>query len=360
MQDSDENLLHAGIGQATITPPVGFPIARPDVPDQQSRGVIAELTARCMLLRYYGEFAAIVCIDVRGINRSIQQRIQAAVAQTLDMPSESVFLLCSGNSTSPPLWREDADIPSVYSTYIAYLSEAIAGAALEAFFALQPAAMDGNTVPLPNLNCFAEGLQEEELESEREALVVASVHNEDYRLTGLLYNFACPAAVIESEPRWSADYPGVTAGELERVNFGPALFVQGASADVRPFDWWDGNPSISHPNKAFQDAQSLGLLSASQTIRATMNMPMRRKTPIHCLWSSDGNIAVMRVGAVLIVNSFTLQRVEFAFQVRRALSQSTVVVSTNSLGLTAIPTAEEESAAVETAIELGKQALSAV
>ena len=104
----------------------------------------------------------------------------------------------------------------------------------------------------------------------------------------MLYNFACPATIVANSDRWTSDYPGVASSALEQAGIECAVFIQGASEDVRPFDWWDGNPDISHSERTLTDAQAFGILLATQAIRAATNTVSRRNAPIKATTSDDG------------------------------------------------------------------------
>ena len=116
-----DNLLHIGVSQSPITPPTGFTISGPEFPDRSSIGIDDDLFVRCITLTSYAETAAIVSLDAWGISEILRNRIAAAVSNTSGIPCDRVMVTCTGNGTSPPLWRDEDDLPSEYSNYIAYL-----------------------------------------------------------------------------------------------------------------------------------------------------------------------------------------------------------------------------------------------
>ncbi|MYA60544.1 MAG: hypothetical protein F4X40_08355, partial [Chloroflexi bacterium] len=240
-----DNLLHIGVAQSPMTPPTGFTISGPEFPDHPSIGIDDDLFVRCITLTSYGETATIVSLDGRGISKVLRNRIAEAISNAIGIPEERVMVICTGNGVSPPIWRDEDDLPREYSNYIAYLPDIAAGTALEAALSLQPAAIGTAETTAPNLSCFADTPREEHLEAEREKLRIAAFHDADGQIKCMLYNFACPATVIGNSDGWTSDYPGVASSALEQAGIDCAIFMQGASEDVRPYDWWDGNTDIS-------------------------------------------------------------------------------------------------------------------
>ncbi|MYA60382.1 MAG: hypothetical protein F4X40_07485 [Chloroflexi bacterium] len=324
-----DNLLHIGIAQAPITPPAGFTISGPEFSDHPSIGTDDDLFVRCITLTSYAETAAFVSLDTWGISVILRNRIAAAVSNALDIPNERVMVTCTGNGTSPPIWRDEDNLPGEYSNYIAFLPDIVAGTALEAAFSVQPAAIGTAETSAPNLSCFADTPQEEQLETEREKLRIAAFHDADGQIICLLYNFACPATVIGNPDRWTSDYPGIASAALEQAGIECAAFVQGASEDVRPYDWWDGNTDISHAERTSTDAQALGLLLATQAIRAAPSIVSRRNAPVKAATSDDGTASALRVGDTVIVSTNQSRLVQFAVDLREALPDVKLLIATN-------------------------------
>ncbi len=324
-----DNLLHIGVAQAPITPPTGFTISGPEFSDHPSIGTDDDLLVRCITLTSYAETAAIVSLDAWGISEVLRNRIAAAVSIAIGIPNERVMVTCTGNGTSPPLWRNEDDLPSEYSNYIAFLSDIVAGTALEAALSLQPAAIGTAETTAPNLSCFANSPQQENLETEREKLRIAAFHDADGQIKCLLYNFACPATVIGNSDRWTSDYPGIASSALEQAGVECAVFMQSASKDIRPYDWWEGNTDISHAERTSTDAQALGLLIATQAIRTAPSIVSRRNAPVKAATSDDGTASALRIGDTVIVSIDQTQPVRFASDLRTALSDAQLLIATN-------------------------------
>ena len=352
---SDDNLLHVGVSQSLITPPIGFTISGPEFADRPARGINDDLFVRCAVLKSYGETAVLVSLDVWGISDSLRQRLIRAISRVTDIPRSNVIITSTANGTSPPLWRDKADQPSEYANYVNYLPDIVAGAALEASLTLEPAAVGTVSAILPNLSCFANPNRSEQLETERETLQLTVVQTSDDRIRCLLYNFACPATVVGNTQEWTADFPGVASSALEQAGVDTAIFIQGASADIRPFDWWDGNTNVSHAERTWSDAQAFGILLATQVIRAVPNAIARRNAPIKSAQSDDGNLTALRIGDATIIAINQPQPIEFAADLRSAHPNTKFLVNTNSPGCDSAASVTERANTLATAIELANR-----
>ena len=327
-----DNLLHAGVSQSPITPPTGFTIGGPEFGDRQSLGIEDDLYARCVVIRSYDETAALVSLDVWAIANRLEEEIRGSVTDATDIPQQNVIVLATGNGTSPLLWRGSPDLPTQYRNYIRYLPDIIAGTVLEAKLALEPAAIGTVSTTLPNLSTFAKPNQSENLETERETLQLTVIQNADNHIACLLYNFACPATIIGNTEAWTSDYPGVASSALENAGISNAIFIQAASADVRPFDWWDGNANISHPERSSTDAQAFGILLATQAIRSVPNAVTRRNAQIKTATSENGDITALRIGDTTLISVNQRQPIEFAASLRSALPETHLLIGTNLAG----------------------------
>ena len=324
-----DDLLHAGVGRAIITPPVGFEIAGPEFPDRAARRIDDDLYLRCIVLQSADTTVAIVSLDIWALAAPWRARIRRAVAAAANLPQRHVVVTTTGNGTSPPLWRSGAATLPRYRNYIRYLPDVAAGTAAEAAHAMRPAAIGTVSAKLPNLNCFAEQGQPEPLEAERETLTVSAIRDADDATLAIVCSFACPATIIGAgSDGWAADYPGVAMSALEQAGVGAAVFLQGASEDIRPFDWWDGNPNVTHAGRTFGDALALGILLATQTMRAASNALARRNADIDVAISTD--VAEFTVGDAKLIAVSGTRRAEFAAELRAGNPESKLLISTNA------------------------------
>ena len=350
-----DNQLHVGVAQSTITPPIGFTISGPEFEDRPALGIDDELSARCVVFKSYGQTSALVSLDVWGISTSLRERLSSAISQATNIPATNVIITSTANGNSPPLWRDEADQPPEYVNYVNYLPDVVAGAALEASHTLEPAAVGTASAILPNLSCFTNPNQPEQLETERESLQLTVIQSSDNHIKCLIYNFACPATIIGNTQEWTADYPGVASSALEQAGVDTAIFLQGASADIRPFDWWDGNTNVSHAERTWSDAQAFGILLATQAIRAAPNAITRRNALINAAQSKDGTSTALTLGEATLITTNQPQPIEFAANLRDALPNTKLLVNANSSGRGSPTSATERTTTLSTAIELANR-----
>ena len=332
MLTTSDELLHVGVSQTVLTPPIGFAICGPEFPDRASRGVDDDPSVRCAVFSSYGETVAIVSLDVWGVSDSLMEKIAVTVEDVSGISRRNTMVVCTGNGTSPPLWREGSDLGSEYENYVAYLPDVVAGVVLDAVQSAKPAAVGAVTVSLPNLSCFERSGVDEELELERERLTLTAAQDSNGDIVCVIYSFACPATIVGDTNAWTADYPGVASAALEQAGIGTALFIQGASEDVRPFDWRSGNKDVTHANRTWEDAQAFGILLATQVIRAVPNVVARRNAVVKTVILDDGEFGAMMVGDVTIVSSRTPQPIEFASRLRMLFPATRLIVNANSRG----------------------------
>ena len=348
-----DNLLHVGVSQAPITPPIGFTIAGPEFPDRSARAIDDDLAVRCIIFKSYDTTAALVSLDVHGIADWLKILISQAIAKSTCIPRNNITVLTTGNGISPPLWRDENDLPDQYRNYVAYLPDIIAGTTLDAAQSLEPAAVGTVTAALPNLSCFATPSNDEALETERETLQLTVIQTADDRTACILYNFACPATIIGNTSAWTADFPGIASSALEQAGADIAIFIQGASADIRPFDWSDDNSDISHAERQWSDAQAFAILLATQTIRAASNVITRRNAPVKTATSGNGDMSALKIGDTTFVTTNSHQSIQFAAALRTALPETKLLVSTNPAG--GMTSANQRSSLLAKTVELVDQ-----
>ncbi len=347
-----DNLLHVGVSQSPITPPVGFKIAGPEFDDRNSRGIDDDLLVRCIVFHSNGESALIASLEVWGISDSLLEAITHAVCEATGIASANVLVTCTNNGVSPPVWRDLDDLPAEYANYVAYLTEVVAGTALDAALSLEPAAIGTVTATMPNLTCFANSPQSEELEAARETLVLTAAYDADDQIICLIYNFACPATIVGETQRWSADFPGIASGALEQAGVGVAVFLQGASSGIRPFDWYDGNRAISHADRTWQDAQAFGVLLATQALSASSNIVPRRNASVRGITSENADLSALRLGDAILVSSRQSQSFEFSIALRETTFGEKVLINANSVGAADRPDQDSVTSTLDDAFRL--------
>lgn len=318
------HLLRAGAARTVITPPAGHAIHGPEHEPFRSVGVRDDLLARALVLSTGDESAVVITLDVWGLAPALVQSICEQTAKAVKCDPRLVWVSCTGNATGPNLWARDEE----YVRYSAYLPELCAGAAASAFQAMGPAGIGGAVARVPGVSTNVAGRGHDA----DQAVAVVSVIGENDRPIARVVSFACPASVSSADGAWTADWPGYAAWALDQSAGGITLFSRGADGDIRPFDWWSGNPSPTHAERLVSDVQALGLLIATQAAQAAARAQMKRNVTIG--WGADpaAGLRALRVGDAVFISSESPQPSTLTSRLRGSLARATVIMSANIRG----------------------------
>lgn len=242
--------LQAGVGKATITPPI--PSLRWE--GKQFTGVYRGLYARVVVLAHGTEQIALVLCDLLGISGELVGKIRKQVQERIGFPPEAIQIACThSHSTSDTIGSGYED-----QEYLDSVVAAIAGAVCEAAANTQPARMGWGRVPIRGLahsrrKKMTDGkvfttrygvpstwrVKPELIAGEGPIdpdLTVIRIERLDGEVLAVISNFGCHASVALMSPNVSGDFPGEAMAVLERALGGSAvaLCTNGAAADVDP------------------------------------------------------------------------------------------------------------------------------
>ena len=221
--------LKAGAAKVEITPPTGFPMwgyaARHDEPSQ---GVLDPLYARALVLAADDQKIALVSLDLgRAPTRSSMETIRAKLK---DAGLDRVFLVGSHTHHGPILELDNWPTPK--TSYIRSLEQKLVDLILEADKNLKPAKV-GAAAGQTQLNRNRHS-KREDAPVDRD-LRVLRIETTEGEPIALAVNFAAHATMLDSKMmKFSADYPGVMVGLIEKETSVPCLFLQGAAGDLSP------------------------------------------------------------------------------------------------------------------------------
>lgn len=242
--------LQAGVGKATITPPI--PSLRWE--GRQFRGVYRDLYARVVVLAHGTEQIALVLCDLLGISGEMVNKIRKQVQERIGFPPEAIQIACTHSHSTPDT------IGSGYEDqeYLDSVVAAIAGAVCEAAANTQPARMGWGRVPIRGLahsrrKQMTDGkvfttrygvpstwrVKPELIAGEGPIdpdLTVIRIERLDGEVLAVISNFGCHASVALMSPNVSGDFPGEAMAVLERAlgESAVTLCTNGAAADVDP------------------------------------------------------------------------------------------------------------------------------
>ena len=243
--------LKAGAATADITPPLGYPMwgyaARRDAP---SVGVLDRLHARALVIEAGKERLALVSLDLgRAPPRASLARIRAAIKE---LGINALFLAASHTHHGPVL--ESDDWPTPKTSYVRSLEEKIAKLVGEAGKGLRPAKL-GVAAKQSSLNRNRVS-RRADAPVDRELLVLR-VEDLEGAPIAFAVNFAAHATMHPPKVhRFSADWPGAMAAEMEKRTRVPCLFLQGAAGDLSP-----------NPRKDESGPEKFGLAVAAEALK---------------------------------------------------------------------------------------------
>jgi neutral ceramidase len=236
--------FRAGIGRATITPPLTVPHAGWGAqthvfPD----GIETDLWATVLLLDDGTERAALVDLDLVVITQEEADAIASAVAGAAGLRPDQVRVSVTHNHTGPPPSRWDwLDGTDALRRYYGSLPEFAAGAARMALGTLRPArigvgvgesrvavnrretAPDGRTVAGVN---FAGPIDPQ--------VFVLRIDDRDGGPLAALVGYTMHPTTAGPTFRYiTADWPGHMKRTVERLTGGTCVFAQGTTGNVGP------------------------------------------------------------------------------------------------------------------------------
>lgn len=251
--------LQAGAARVDITPPTGYPMwgygARHDAP---SEGVLDPLAARALVLAAGAQRIALVSMDLgRPPARSVTAAIEARVRAQAGIGH---VLLVASHTHHGPVVELD-DWPDAKHPYTDDLKRKISQAVIEAAGALRPARI-GLAARQVNWNRNRHSrLADKPVDHELLALRVEDLAGNPIALA---VNFAAHPVLQDPHlPRFSADYPGALAEQVEKAVGVPCIFLQGAAGDLSP-----DTHGLNGPG-SYGRALAQEVLELAKTIRCT-------------------------------------------------------------------------------------------
>jgi hypothetical protein len=251
------NELKAGAAKVDITPPTGYAMwgygARHDAP---SIGVLDPLQARALVLEVGTKRLALVSLDLgRAPTRQSTALIRSRVKAAANV--ECLFLVASHTHHGPVI--ELDSWPSPEKSYVRQLEAKLGDVIVQAAGALKPARLGIASKEVPyNRNRHS---KRAEKPIDRE-LMVMRVEDLQGKPIAHAVNFAAHPTMQDNKVlKFSADYVGVLAAEVESATGAPCLFLQGAAGDL------SANPGVERGPSRFGQAVAREVLSLSRAVK---------------------------------------------------------------------------------------------
>lgn len=240
-----DTTFSAGIGRATITPPLnavhaGWGAQTHTLPE----GVDRDLLATVLVVDDGVERAAFCEAELVIVSREESDAIRAAVAAELEIAPANVRMSISHNHAGPPpgSWNWAGDGMEPLRRYYATLPDRIAGAARAAKLAMRPARIGwgrgeshvavNRREPGPSGRVVTGVNPDGEIDPE---VLVVRIDGDDGATIGTIVGYTMHPTFMGPPNRLiSPDWPGHMRHTVEQVTGAPCLFAQGATGDVGP------------------------------------------------------------------------------------------------------------------------------
>ncbi len=223
--------LLAGAATVDITPPAGGLMDGYGARMQPSQGVHDPLFARALVLDYGdGQQCAIVGCDLLGMHASVTREVRDRASPETGIPADSI-LLCATHNHAGPLGLRGGMFSRLDEALAGAFVEKAAGAIAAAHAARRPASLKLGqaTVDTVSMNRRHPEWPVDDV------LRVLLVDGEEGSPVAALLNFACHGTVLSAANLLlSAEFPGAACRLLQQETGAPAVYLNGACANVNP------------------------------------------------------------------------------------------------------------------------------
>lgn len=229
-------MLEAGAARVCITPPLGIRMQGYAVRDHGAEGVHDDLYARVVVLRQGGVEAALVACDLCHMPVALADRMRALIAHRCGIPAEHVMINCSHTHSGPSFLGTGLE-----ARYGQALVDHIVGAVGWARREMKAVRMRRGRLGVQL------GINRRQITAEGRVVIGRNpdgpvIPHVDFALltagarpVAVLFSHAChPTTLTARNYDISADFPGAAQAVIEAELGCPALFLQGACADVNP------------------------------------------------------------------------------------------------------------------------------
>jgi len=283
--------LFAGVGEACITPPVGTPMMGFSDRDHGCEGVHDDLYAKALALKQGRRKLVLVALDLGSLDREGTQGIKRELKERYGLPPKNVLLACSHTHAGPvAAERSYAEAPD--PGYMASLREKISQAVGDALGDLKPARLSfglGSTeIGVCRRLKTPEGVvmapnPEGDVDRDLPVMFLSELSGKPI---ALLFSASCHPTTMKADNYLiSAEWPGAARRILEEHVGAPALFLQGAGADVKPRIVGDGE----FRSGRFEDVEAVGK-EVAEDVLGVLEGGLREVEPRLCSALLDASL----------------------------------------------------------------------
>jgi neutral ceramidase len=221
--------LRAGGAEVVMTPPIGTPLDGYGGRVGGSIGVHDDLHARALVVDDGTTSAAIVGVDLVGLDRRLVAIVRERAQTATGIPAANIMIAATHTHAGPAGLRRDLDEPLTE-----IMARTLAGAIEAAWRNLRPAVLKAG---LGSVDSVSQNRRDPASPAD-DALRVLLFDSLDPRdgAVASIVNFACHATVLfGTNMLISADYPGYAVRTVQGIiGESPVIFLNGACGDVNP------------------------------------------------------------------------------------------------------------------------------
>ena len=275
----ESSKLQLGFGKLNITPdyPVGLS-ASGDEKRRRNTGIVSEVFATCLAVKFDGETYLIYTIDTISIDEPLGNIIRDEIMKQFpEIKREHIFLGATHGHSCPANKFDDEDVEGRYRReFIGYIPQAaklaledVAPATMEACKFQIPGMnfvrhyiMNDGTYAGPNFGDTSSGYKAHTYDVNHEMIMVRFPREgkEDVVLVNWAAHPANPYDKAIGNLNICADHPGWCRDELEKLSGAKVAYMNGASGDVIP---WSHVPGLNHGLNAKEYGEKLGQIAFS-------------------------------------------------------------------------------------------------
>ena len=222
--------MQAGVAKIEITPSAGIALSGYIARRGPALGAHDPLYAKTLVLDNGATQAALVTVDVLGLQRSVVANIRAAIAAQTGIPAANILIACSHTHAGPATMVLQG-CGEVDPAYLQTLQERIVVVTGQAWANRRPARFGVGhgqvTAGVHNRRNPGAVIDPD--------LAIVRVDDTDGRPLAVLLNYAChPTCVTGENQLFSAEYCGYATARIQQTTDAITLFFTGAIGDVGP------------------------------------------------------------------------------------------------------------------------------
>ena len=266
-------IIKAGVSKDIITPPIGTPLAGYAFEKSPSIGIHDQLWVRVLILENNTNKVALAMSDVIGFDSYLIEKVNSYTRKLIDIPEDNIVLGATHTHAGPVGFfgfkEYDSIISHVIGPYVGFKPD-------ECLIDITARKIAGAfTHALRNMNEVTVGTLVGTIdEIGKNRRNPKDVNDPDDTVTlfegkngplCILYSYACHPTVLHQDNRYiSADFPGFSNAQLEKVTSALPLYMTGAAGDI--------STRYTRRESSFDEVHRFGSILAGETLRILSNI----------------------------------------------------------------------------------------